>query len=246
MKNTVKLIKRGICSTIVSRIFAMIIIASIGLNYPGYIYCEEGYGDTKKIAITFDDGPHKEYTPKILDILKKHDVRGTFFIIGTNADQYPEIVKRTVSEGHEIGSHTYYHRHISAMDENELKEDLEKNEQSLLALTGEKPTLFRPPEGVCNDKVKNTAKEMGYSIIMWTVDTSDWQGIDSARIVGTVKKKVNPGAIILFHDYVSGRSGTPEALEKLIPFLKSEGYTFVTVSELLKSDPERDYTVIME
>jgi peptidoglycan/xylan/chitin deacetylase (PgdA/CDA1 family) len=119
------------------------------------------------------------------------------------------------------------------MNGEELRYDLEMNEQKLFELTGIRPTLFRPPEGVCNDNVKKTAKEMGYSIIMWTVDTNDWQGIDSEKIVDCVKKNTVSGSIILFHDFVSGRSGTPDALEVIIPYLLSEGYTFVTVSQLL-------------
>lgn len=201
------------------------------------VYCGDinycGKGDGNQIAITFDDGPHGKYTPIILDILKKYGVSATFFVVGTNADRFPEIVRREIAEGHEIGSHTYYHRHISRMNGEELRDDLEMNEQKLLELTGMRPTLFRPPEGICNDNVKKTAKEMGYSIIMWTVDTNDWQGLDAKEIVECVKKNTISGSIILFHDFVSGNSGTPEALEEIIPYLLSEGYTFVTVSQLL-------------
>lgn len=211
----------------------IIILTAILFRYTvcsGVIFASE---EEKKIAITFDDGPHGKYTPIILDTLKSYGVSATFFVVGTNADRYPELVKREIIEGHEIGSHTYYHRHISEMKGEELRYDLEMNEQKLFELTGIRPTLFRPPEGVCNDNVKKTAKEMGYSIIMWTVDTNDWQGIDSDRIFECVKKNTVSGSIILFHDFVSGRSGTPDALEVIIPYLLSEGYTFVTVSQLL-------------
>lgn len=187
----------------------------------------------KKVAITFDDGPHGQYTPEILDILDYYKIPATFFVIGTNADKYPEIVKREITSGHEIGSHTYYHRHISSMNIEELKDDLELNEQKIMELTGVRPTLFRPPEGICNDSVKSAAREMGYSIIMWTVDTNDWQALPAKKIVQCVKKNVSADSIILFHDYVSGDSGTPEALNEIIPYLLDSGYVFVTVSQLL-------------
>lgn len=223
---------KKLCISVLSVIVMLSMLLSQTVLGEDINYC--GKGEGKEIAITFDDGPHGKYTPLILDILGKYNVPATFFVVGTNADRYPELVKREILEGHEIGSHTYYHRHISKMNGEELRDDLELNEQKLIELTGMRPTLFRPPEGICNDNVKKTAKEMGYSIIMWTVDTNDWQGIEADEIVDCVKKNTVSGSIILFHDFVSKKSGTPQALEVIIPYLLSEGYTFVTVSQLLE------------
>lgn len=183
-----------------------------------------------KIALTFDDGPHETYTDEILDILSEYNVKATFFIVGENAEYYPEIVNRILSEGHEVGSHTYSHCNICSVDDRKLIDEVYKCENAL----GEyRPKLFRPPGGIFNNHDSELLDRLGYDIILWSVDTKDWTGISSDRIIQTVRNNVNDGDIVLFHDYNGHVSGTPNALRVLIPELVSQNYQLVTVSELL-------------
>ena len=223
-------------NTIISAICSLSVILSSFLIPSSYgdsnIYTSKST-ESKNIALTFDDGPHEKYTKEIIDILEENNVTGTFFVIGKNAELNGELVKLESACGFEVGTHTYSHRSLRGISETELEKELEKSNAIIEKLTGKKVFLFRPPEGICSCSVRNVARKMRYPIILWSVDTNDWRGYSSDRIIKTVKKNVRPGAIILFHDYVSGKSGTPDALRELIPYLKNEGYSFVTVSELL-------------
>ncbi len=194
--------------------------------------------EEKVIALTFDDGPHPQNTEKVLDLLERYDAKATFFVIGKNLELYRETVKRAVREGHEIGNHTYTHPHLSAMSEEELFREIERNERLIEELT-EKPTaLFRPPEGYCGKAVRDLIKKRGYRAILWDVDTRDWAGTPTHEIIKTVQNTVYPGSILLFHDYGGKQSATLSALAALLPWLKKEGYRLVTVSELLSYSSE--------
>lgn len=179
-----------------------------------------------KIALTFDDGPHPILTPQILDILKKHQVKATFFAVGENVKNYPDVVERIVREGHEIGNHTYTHDKIDVSE-------IETCERVIFELTDRKTKLFRPPEGFINKTVKGVSADLGYDIILWNIDTRDWAHTAPHKICETVIDNINAGSIILMHDYISYCSPTPEALEMLIPMVKDLGYQFVLVSELI-------------
>ena len=192
-----------------------------------------GSGKGKRIALTFDDGPHPEYTDAILDVLAKYNVKATFFVIGVNAGRYPLPLRRAIAEGHEIGSHTYSHPDLRRLPESELREELQKTAEAL-DVFGVSPRLFRPPGGCCGEKVIACAKDASLDVILWTVDTCDWRGVTAKAIGSAVKKELRPGGIILMHDYISGVSHTAEALRQILPALLDEGYTFVTVSELLE------------
>ena len=187
----------------------------------------------KKIALTFDDGPHPRYTPQILDILAEYGIKATFFEVGENVIYYSEVAKRVASEGHEIGNHTYTHPHIKNLNEEQLSEETRRCESAIKEVTGVKPKLFRPPEGVVDTAVKAWAGKNGYSVVLWSVDTRDWAGTSVDEMVKNVDSNVHSGSIILMHDYVSRRSHTIEALKKIIPLLIDKGYEFVTVSELM-------------
>ena len=185
-----------------------------------------------KIALTFDDGPSDKYTAEILDILKEYNVKATFFIIGSNAQRYPELLRRTVAEGHEIGNHTYSHPHLKTIDETTLTEEVAHTAKLLYEIAGVRTTLFRPPEGVVTPTVASAAQKGGYRTVLWSIDTMDWAQNSPANILKQIKKEANDGDIILFHDWVARKSPTPEALRLVIPWLQAQGYTFVTVSEL--------------
>ncbi len=189
----------------------------------------------KCVALTFDDGPHPTYTAEILDILKENGTRATFFIIGQNAEQYPEIVLREYSEGHEIGNHTYSHPNMKALDVNKLDEEIEKTQKVIKDITGSEPRLFRPPGGYLkNDFVEATIDRNCTSVLWsWRQDTRDWSCPSVNSIVKTVLGNIQNGDIILFHDFNGGKSPTPEALRIILPKLREMGYRFVTVSELM-------------
>ena len=186
-----------------------------------------------KIAITFDDGPHKTKTPQILDILKKHEVTATFFVVGSCVENYPDIIRRELSEGHEIGNHTFSHLSLVSGDMKKMEEEILKTEEVLFENLEYRPKLFRPPEGVCNQGIASVAAALDYSVILWNVDTRDWAHTSKDDLVNMVLRNIESGDIILFHDSISGESHTAEALEVIIPALKEKGYRFVTVSELI-------------
>ena len=186
----------------------------------------------KQIALTFDDGPHPSQTQRILDILDRYGVKATFFMIGVNVENYPDAAKAVVARGHEVGNHTYSHSHLNRLGMGMLTSELEKCEHVLEDMCDCHTHLFRPPEGYLSDGVFECAEQGEYSLILWSIDTRDWEIKDSQHIVETVLNNVKAGDIILMHDYVA-KSKTPEALEILLPKLLALGYEPVTVSQLL-------------
>lgn len=194
--------------------------------------------ERKLVALTFDDGPHPEYTAKILKILYENDVRATFFVVGSNAERYPGLVRAEYDLGNEIGNHTYSHR-VCVKDSDRMISDEIKNADKIISdITGEVPTLFRPPEGKIGGMSHDLYKSLGKRIILWDVDTRDWAHTPVDKIVKNVKENVRNGSVILFHDFVKPPSPTPESLGIIIPYLRENGYEFVTVSELLEDVAE--------
>ena len=214
-----------------------IIIFSINANAQYYfdnkdnVYVHKST-DEMKLAFSFDDGPHPKKTAQILSVLKKHGIKATFFVIGQNAEKYPEIVQM-IAEGHEIANHTYDHKSIYKLDSDALISDVNNCSDVIEKITGKRPTLFRPPEGYMNDTIAHQMKGQGYNVILWKVDTYDWKGRSASDIFDSVSKSVKCGDIILMHDYIWRKSNTADAVDMLIPYLKRQGYEFLTVSELL-------------
>lgn len=194
----------------------------------------------KIIALTFDDGPHPKYTAAILDLLAKYDAKATFFIIGKNAEKYPDLVLRSYSEGHELANHTYSHPFKASVAE--LQAQLRKTKEIIYGITGFAPVLFRPVGGYYNDQMINSAVKDGYKVVMWSwhQDTQDWKQPGVNKIVQKVMKGSKPGDVILFHDGGGDRTQTIKALEEILPKLKKQGYTFVTISELIKSKQQQE------
>jgi polysaccharide deacetylase family sporulation protein PdaB len=190
----------------------------------------------KQVALTFDDGPDSRYTVKILDILKKYDVKATFFVIGQHAAANPEVMKRMVKEGHQIGNHSWDHVDLTKLGADSLKDEINKTDDKIKEYTGNKTQLIRAPYGALSGLVASTAAESEHKFIGWSVDTRDWEGVSASQILDNVKKELKPGAIILQHS-AGGKHGnlanTVEALPKIIEYLKESGYRMVTVSELL-------------
>ena len=188
-----------------------------------------------KIAITFDDGPHRKHTEEILDILKEYNVKATFFVTGQNAKKHPDIILRQISEGHEIGNHTYSHPSLANIRDERLSKEILSTEDVLFEIAEYRPKLFRPPQGDTSETIDRTSEKLDYKVIVWSIDTVDWAHTAKDKIVKQVVDKTVSGDIILFHDFIAGNSQTPDALREIIPSLLAKGFEFVTVSELVNT-----------
>lgn len=189
--------------------------------------------EKKQIALTFDDGPHPTLTPRVLEILERYGVPATFFMVGQNVLNYPEAAKKVIEAGHEVGNHTFTHPHIPRLNEHAIMDEIGKCEDALEELCEYRPHLLRTPQGALTPSLERCLLEDDYILVLWSLDTRDWENKSTACIVRTVLDRVQAGDIILMHDFIGHNSKTPEALEKIIPILLSEGYEFVTVSALL-------------
>lgn len=185
----------------------------------------------KYVALTFDDGPHPEVTPRILDTLKQHEAKATFFMLGIQAEYYPSLADRVEEAGHEIGNHTMNHQDLTTLGVSQILEEAQQPNSIIEKATGETPTVLRPPYGALNEDVKKIASDVGLPIIMWSVDSLDWKSRNAAAVNDVVMSNVAPGSIVLLHDI---HSTTADALPQLLTSLKEQGYQMVTVSQLLE------------
>jgi len=181
----------------------------------------------KKIALTFDDGPHPVYTLQLLDGLKERGAKATFFILGKNAEACPEVVQRISEDGHLIGNHTYSHLQYSVARELEFGEELVCTNEIIKEITGKDVLFVRPPYGSWNKKYES---QLNMFPVLWTVDPLDWTTSNVDKIVSNVVTKASENDIILMHDYY--QSTVTAALE-IVTILQEEGYEFVTVDEVL-------------
>ena len=184
--------------------------------------------EEKLVALTFDDGPHPVYTEEILAVLAEEDVQASFFMMGKEAELYPEIVKKVSDAGHLIGNHTYTHVNVCQISAEEIIEEMTRTNDILEGLTGKRPQFFRPPYGCKNETLE---KQTGMFWIFWDVDTLDWSLQNTGQIYRLVVKNVGENDIILMHD---AYPSTVEAVRELIPALQEMGYTFVTVDRLVE------------
>lgn len=182
---------------------------------------------TKKIAITFDDGPHPQYTELLLDGLKERGVKATFFVTGEHAELHPEVIKRMSEEGHLIGNHTYSHIQLRSNNREEFKEQLVKTNKIISDITGKEVLYVRPPYGTWDKKFET---ELNMFPVLWTVDPKDWCSDNAASVTQKVVSKSRENDIILMHDYYE--SSVTAAL-KAVDELLEKGYDFVTVEEIL-------------
>lgn len=214
-------------------LIVLILVGSIQIRAESVVYNSNVHAG-KKIALTFDDGPHPKITPEILDILNKYSVKATFFVVGINVKNYPKRLEEILENGHEIGNHTYSHSILKSMSREKIEKEIVDTEKQINKISEYDLNLLRPPCGLYDDTLEEIAKERESKIVLWAIDTLDWAHTSTNVMVKKVLKNVKDGDIILFHDYVSGEYNTPKALEFLIPTLLEMGYEFVTVSELLQ------------
>jgi peptidoglycan-N-acetylglucosamine deacetylase len=183
------------------------------------------------IAMTFDDGPSEKLTPELLDILARHHIHATFFVIGQNAARYPEILQRAVREGHEIGNHSWTHPAFGKMRDDAVRAELQKTDDAIRAAIGKSPVLMRPPYGSITAREKKWINsEFGYRTVLWDVDPLDWKRPGPAVVTRRIVRATRPGSIILSHDI---HPGTIKAMPETFDLLQAKGFKFVTVSELI-------------
>lgn len=186
------------------------------------------------IALTFDDGPHPQNTPRLLDLLKERNVKATFYVVGTNVKRYPEIMRRIVAEGHEVGNHTVTHGSLAKMSAEGVRQELRVAHDAIVSATGVAPRTMRPPYGAITSAQKTwIRKEFGYPTIMWSVDPLDWKKPGSTVVASRLVSGAAPGGILLAHDI---HSGTVDAIPSAVDQLLARGFRFVTVTQLLAMD----------
>ena len=183
------------------------------------------------IALTFDDGPHPTLTPKLLDLLAARHMKATFFVIGQNAADHPDILRRAMREGHEIANHSWSHPNLAKMSDEAARRELQKTEDAIVAAIGKKPTLMRPPYGSITANQKRWIHdEFGYRIIIWDVDPLDWKRPGPSVVTSRILKETRPGSIVLSHDI---HPPTIEAMVATFNQLDAKGFKSVTVSDLI-------------
>lgn len=196
--------------------------------------------EKKEVALTFDDGPNPLYTPRILDVLKKYDAKATFFVVGRHIKRNPDLVKREIEEGHELGDHTYTHPYnFSISSKRMFTKEVNKTDKLIRKVQPHPDVkLFRPPGGNLNERIVEYSKKKGYKIILWSwhQDPKDWRNPGAGYISNHILSNVRNGDIILLHDSGGDRKQTIDALNIVLPQLKKRGFKCVTVSELLKNN----------
>lgn len=185
----------------------------------------------KQIAITFDDGPHPKYTPKLLAILKQYDVKATFFVVGRQAEQHPDLIKAEVAAGNEIGNHTYNHLNLTKLPLQVAAVEIQACGDVIKAITHKRPKIFRPPGGDYNTQIGRIANDLNYKIILWMDDPGDYANPAKKVLLNRTLGHVGNGGIILIHD---GVQETIDLLPTILQTLKDRGYQFVTIDQFTK------------
>ncbi|MBV8116681.1 MAG: polysaccharide deacetylase family protein [Candidatus Eremiobacteraeota bacterium] len=190
-------------------------------------------GRPRLIALTFDDGPYPVFTPMLLDVLRDARVPATFFLIGRDAQEWPEITRRIETEGNEVGDHTYSHPNLDEESDGDVRNEILQGGDVLWNLTHDSGvrTLFRPPHGRYTERTLQIAQSLGYSTVLWTDDSGDWRTLTTQQIERHLLEHATAPEIVLLH---SGKLATIEAMPTVIEHFERAGYRFVTVSELLR------------
>ncbi|MCG6495416.1 polysaccharide deacetylase family protein [Kitasatospora sp. A2-31] len=183
-------------------------------------------GQKRVVALTIDDGPDPRYTPTVLSLLEQYGIRATFFLVGENAAQHPDLVREIAARGHHIANHTWTHPDLRQLTEGKVRDELERTSDLLHRTTGRQPTWFRAPGGDWSSASLKVAADLGMRNMAWSVDPRDWARPGTVVITDRVLKDVRPGAIVLNHDGGGDRSQTVAALKAYLPVLIDSGYYF--------------------
>jgi peptidoglycan/xylan/chitin deacetylase (PgdA/CDA1 family) len=187
--------------------------------------------DQPYIAMTFDDGPSAENTPRLLEMLKQRNIKATFFLIGQNAASNPDLVRRILADGHEIGNHSWTHPQLSKLSDDRVTAEITKTQDAIKDASGFSPTLLRPPYGAITPRQREWIEnQFGLNVILWSVDPFDWKRPGASVITQRILSQVRPGAIILSHDI---HKQTVDAMPATLDGLLAKGYKFATVSQLI-------------
>lgn len=193
----------------------------------------------KVIALTFDDGPSLNGTPEVLDVLKKYDVKATFFLIGYNTDKHPELAKRIIEAGHQAAVHSFSHSYMLPFETpRQQRRDANSARDAIRNATDESPVFYRPPHGRLTPIMRWAISHDNFTIVKWSIETQDWKpSISEEAIKNQILSEAKPGAIILLHDGINkendpDRQEMVKAIDLAIPLLQKQGYRFVTVAEL--------------
>jgi peptidoglycan/xylan/chitin deacetylase (PgdA/CDA1 family) len=221
--------------------------AALAAGYQSMAPTGQWYGGTftglargsRRMALTYDDGPNDPHTPRLLDVLARHNVPATFFAIGRYARQRPELIREVIARGHVVGNHTFTHPLLTLQTEAELRRQLSECQSALQDAMGKSVNLFRPPFGGRRPAVLRIAREMGLQPVMWSVTGYDWNAPPAAVIERKVTKQILGGDVILLHDgghkqMGADRSQTVLASDHLVALYKSEGFEFVTIPDMMK------------
>jgi peptidoglycan-N-acetylglucosamine deacetylase len=191
----------------------------------------QAHVDQPYIAMTFDDGPSAENTPRLLEMLKQRNIKATFFLIGQNVASNPDIVRRILAEGHEVGNHSWTHPQLSKLSDDRVTAEITKTQDAIKDASGFTPTLLRPPYGAITTRQREWIEnKFGLNIILWSVDPFDWKRPGASVITQRILTQVRPGAIVLSHDI---HKQTIDAMPATLDGLIGKGYKFVTVSQLI-------------
>ena len=190
----------------------------------------EGDPHKKEIALTFDDGPHTGYTARLLAVLKQYNVKATFFVVGEQAEKHPDLIDAEIAAGDSVGNHTYDHVSLVKIPQDYVSTEIKACGEVLDSITDRNPHLFRPPGGVYDPRIAETAEALGYTTVLWTDDPGDYASPGADVILSRTLAKASNGGIILLHD---GIQQTVDVLPQLIQILRNRGYKFVTVDQML-------------
>ena len=226
VRHSVHIKKSGMIKAFILIAAALVLYVPLFAGYKARAVAADSMADDRKIAITFDDGPHPYYTEQLLDGLKERGVKATFFVMGKHVEENPELVERMYSEGHLIGNHTYSHIQLNKSNGDTFKEELVKTSELIEELTGQEVQYVRPPYGSWDKKFE---KELNMFPVLWTIDPLDWCSDNVAVIVQKVTSRAKENSIILLHDEYKT---TVTAALQIIDELQKEGYEFVTVDEI--------------
>lgn len=192
----------------------------------------------KVVALTFDDGPTRTWTPEILNVLRQNGVRATFFVIGSQVTRFPQYFEQELKDHMEIGSHGATHLRLKNRSAAVVEQEIKENASILESMGAPKPTLYRLPAGVSDKTALEVLGRLGYTVIGWSIDPRDWRHRYTAeQMTNLVVKAAQPGSIVIFHDGTNSSKATVDAVKAIIPALKAKGYQFETVGQMIRGMP---------